>query len=224
MIEKTKIALSAKELELVCNKEWILTKQIIIEKVYQLFGELAAVMQQYVMLRPDELPAQVVANGPKIAKGENYKGLPYVMLDYPRYFTKDATLAIRTFFWWGNFFSINLQLSGVHLQLAANSLRRNFIFLQQHDYSICINTAPWHHHFGQDNYMPLKNLTTTEYLNLLSDEPFFKIAKQIDLQQWDAAGQFLEYHFKEMVMLLAISFPVDEKDLSPGIPTIGSGL
>jgi hypothetical protein len=36
MTEKTKINLSAKELELVCNKEWILTKQVIIEKVYEL--------------------------------------------------------------------------------------------------------------------------------------------------------------------------------------------
>jgi hypothetical protein len=170
-------------------------------------------MQQYLLQKADTLPAQVVAIGPKISKGENYNGLPYVMLDYPRYFTKDTTLAIRTFFWWGNFFSINLQLSGEQLQRAAYSLKRNFIFLQQHNYSICIHPEPWHHHFEEDNYIPLKNLTTTAFLDLLTNVPFIKIAKQINLQQWDAAGQFLECHFKEMVILLEVSFPDDERGL-----------
>ena len=224
MTEKTKITLSAKELELVCNKEWILKKQIIIEKVYQLFGALATTMQQTLLQKADAFPARVTAIGPKISKGENYNGLPYVMLDYPRYFVKCDTFAIRTFFWWGNFFSINLQLSGEYKNNANSSLQANFIFLQQNNYSVCINSEPWHHHFEEDNYVPIKNLTAATFLELLSSEHFIKIAKQISLQQWDAAGQFLEYHFNEMVMLLETSFPNDGKGLSPGIPTIGSGL
>jgi hypothetical protein len=35
----TKIALSEKELQLVCDTDWILTKHSIIQKVYALFGE-----------------------------------------------------------------------------------------------------------------------------------------------------------------------------------------
>lgn len=224
MTEKTKIALSAKELELVCNKDWILTKQIIIEKVYQLFGEFAATMQQTLMHKAGALPAEVLAIGPKISKGENYRMLPYVMLDFPRYFTRDATFAIRTFFWWGNFFSINLHLSGEYMEGATKSLQRNFNFLQQLDYSICVNSEPWHHHFEVDNYVPIKNLTAAAFLDLLSRMPFIKIAKQINLQQWNAAAQFLEYHFNEMVMILEFSFPNDERDLSPGIPIVGSDL
>jgi len=224
MTEKTKITLSAKELELVCNKEWILTKQIIIEKVYLLFGALSAAMQQCLIAKGEFLPAQVMAIGPKISKGENYNGLPYVMLDYPRYFTRDATLAIRTFFWWGNFFSINLQLSGEYKDNATRSLQANFSFLQENNYSVCINTEQWHHHFDKDNYVPFKELTISSFSAMLSRESFIKIAKQLDLQQWDAAGEFLEYHFNEMVMLLKVSFPNDERDLLPGIPTIGFDL
>ena len=36
-----KIQLSAEELSLVQNAEWLLTKNTIIEKVYAMFGELA---------------------------------------------------------------------------------------------------------------------------------------------------------------------------------------
>ena len=54
----------------------------------------------------------IVQSTPKIAKGENYLQLPYVLLDYPRCFDKENIFAIRTMFWWGNFFSITLHLSG----------------------------------------------------------------------------------------------------------------
>ena len=114
MMEKTKIALSAKELELVCNKEWILTKHAIVQKVITLFGRALEDMQQQVEQRIHGLPAAVNGQSPKISKGENFQSLPYVMLDYPRYFHKENTLAIRTFFWWGNFFSVTLHLSGEH--------------------------------------------------------------------------------------------------------------
>ncbi|MEJ7586896.1 MAG: hypothetical protein WKI04_04975 [Ferruginibacter sp.] len=57
-----KIALSAPELELVCNKEWILTKQIIIEKVYGLFGVLALSMEEKVSQYAAKLQYQATAS------------------------------------------------------------------------------------------------------------------------------------------------------------------
>src|SRR2546430_2748604 len=153
MKHETKITLSDKELELVCNSDWILTKQAIIEKVYHLFGELAALMQQYVMNKKNLLLDEIILNSPKISKGENYNKLPYVMLDYPRCFKKEKTLAIRTMFWWGNFFSIQLQLSGEYKKAALSNLKINFSALQKNDYSICISGNPWEHHFDRDNYL-----------------------------------------------------------------------
>ena len=73
------------------------------------------------------MPEVIKTSTPKISKGENYKDLPYVMLDYPRCFQKEKTIAIRTFFWWGNFFSINLQLSGEYKEQALPSLQSNFL-------------------------------------------------------------------------------------------------
>ena len=98
MTKETKITLSSKELELICNSDWILTKHIIIDKVYQLFGKLAVSMQERVRQIASTLPREAAESNPKISRGENYRGLPYVMLDYPRHFTKESTLAMRTFF------------------------------------------------------------------------------------------------------------------------------
>lgn len=202
MNEKTKITLSVKELQLVGDKEWILTKHIIIEKVCQLFGLLSVSMQQQVEENMDVLPICITKSNPKISKGENYKRLPYVMLDYPRHFTKKSTLAIRTFFWWGNFISINLHLSGECKEAAIPAIKANFASLQQKDYSICINAEPWQHYFEEDNFVPLNKYTEMEFTSMLQRQSFFKIAKRISLQQWDAAPSFLEQHFSEIIMLL----------------------
>jgi hypothetical protein len=224
MTDKTKITLSAKELELVTNKEWILTKRVIIEKVGRLFAMLASSMQQYTLANASLLPTEVLAINPKISKGENYLELPYVMLDYPRYFIKADTLAIRTFFWWGNSFSIHLQLSGIYKEAVIPSLVNNFYALQKADYSICVGEDPWHHHFEADNYVSIRQLILEEFTAILNQEAFIKIAKQISLQQWDIAGELLENHFINLVRLPEFNFPADERGPSPGIPTTGFDL
>ncbi len=224
MNEKSKIDLSASEMELVCNKEWILTKLIIIDKVYELFGTLAKQMQLRTWILKERLPKQATSSNPKISKGESYQSLPYVMLDYPRHFTRESTLAIRTLFWWGNFFSINLHLAGECKVKAMPLLNASFKILQLKDYSICTHTDPWQHHFDVNNFIPLAKITAPEFAGILDREPFLKIAKQISLRQWDDAPMFLENHFNEMIMLLQVNYPAGEINLSPGIPITGSDL
>src|SRR5262245_43273102 len=105
-MNRAKIQLTADELTLVQNADWLLTKNNIIEKVFEMFGDVAAGAGDIFKQHSASLPQEAFVQSPKISKGEKYLGLPYVMLDYPRLFTKDDVFAIRTLFWWGNFFSI----------------------------------------------------------------------------------------------------------------------
>jgi hypothetical protein len=202
MMNETKITLSAKELELVCNTEWILTKHDIIQKVMVIFSHALAGMQQQAIQQKINLPAAIFLKDPKISKGENYKSLPYVMLDYPRYFEKENTLAIRTFFWWGNFFSINLQLAGKYKTKAVTALQANFLMLQQNNYWICNSNKPWEHSFEEDNFLPIQQLTMNQFTTILNRESFIKISRKQSLQHWDTALLFIEQSFEEMLKLL----------------------
>ena len=201
VMNKAKINLSAAELELVCNTEWLLTKHAVIAKVYNLLGDAAHNMQNTVNKSKHELPEVILNSSPKISKGENYMQLPYVMLDYPRHFDKEAALAIRTFFWWGNFFSVTLQLAGIHKQNQLQAIKDNFSFLQENDYWVCINTNPWQHHFEDDNYVLLKDVSEREFSAILNRELFVKLAKKIPLSQWQATQDFIEKTFTEMLKL-----------------------
>jgi hypothetical protein len=114
-MDSAKIQLSAEELSLVQNAGWLLTKNTIIEKVFALFGDVAHQMRDNFAAGEGIIPAEVLVPSPKISKGENYKGLPWVMLDYPRFFNREDAFAIRTMFWWGHFFSVTLHLKGAYL-------------------------------------------------------------------------------------------------------------
>ena len=207
-----KIQLSPQEMELVNNTQWILTKHIITKKVFDMFGDLNERIRKeaepYNYLFPDNIKYQ---NG-KISKGENYQLLPYVILDYPSFFWKNRVFAIRTMFWWGNFFSVTLHLSGSHKEKYITNNEEFFSFLQKNNFFICINKDEWQHHFQKDNYIAASSIALHQF-KAINEKDFFKISKKISLDQWKNANEFIINSFREIMQLLKISYPTDKKDL-----------
>lgn len=151
-MQKSKLGFSATELQLASNADWILTKNTIIDKVYILFGELSERLGHTFSFVNDEL-AGVMAVSPKISRGEKYKDLPWVMLDYPRYFQDDpGHFAMRTFFWWGNYFLVQAQFSNQFIPKIVNGIENNIIPHQIEGYhlyagypdNVWENTLPQH--------------------------------------------------------------------------------
>jgi hypothetical protein len=222
MSAETKIHLSKLEIELVNNKEWILTKQSIINKVYDLFGELHEIYKGIAQQERAFLPEFYVNTGGKISKGENYEGLPYVMLDYPAIFSREDILAVRTMFWWGNFFSITLHVSGERYKVKGD-LSLLLAYLRENKFFICVNDREWQHNFEDSNYLAAKECDVKK-LEQMANKNFFKISKNVGLNKWDDTPEFLEKSFREIIYIIGISFRDGEKALSPGFPKAGSGL
>ena len=195
----TNVELSKNESELVINSEFILTKNRIIEKVYTLFGLLSEDYKIKLLSCKTILPSEVYSSSPKIYKGENYLNLPYVMLDYPRVFLKENVFAIRSFFWWGNYFSITLQLGGRFLQACRIRVEANLKNEVNGDYFICINDAPWEHHFEESNYQSLKTIDSIE---TILNKPFIKIAKRHSLSEWNDAATFYRSNYENLLQLM----------------------
>ncbi len=211
MNEAAKIQLSTREMELVTNTEWIFTKQLILEKVYNLLGGLHHNFKTIVRKEKSSLPVAWQKPGGKISKGENYKGLPYAILDYPAIFSKENIFAVRTMFWWGNFFSIALHLSGESFKHIKN-FNEGIQFLEQKDFFISLNENEWEHHFQPTNFIKITALNEREILKL-ANKSFLKVAKKTELPEWDSAAIFLEKGFEEIVQFVKISFPTCGKDL-----------
>ena len=222
MNSQTKIHLSKLETELIQNKEWILTKRAIINKVYLLFGEMHKIYKKISEEETYWLVDSLKNYGGKISKGENYEGFPYVILDYPASFSRKSVFAVRTMFWWGNFLSISLHLSGEEFRLK-NNFSKMFLFLRKKKFYVCVNDDEWQHNFEPSNYAAVSGLEENKF-NEIANRNFIKISKNLELNKWNEVPEFLEETFKEIIDFLKISFPSGEKDLSPGFPKAGFDL
>lgn len=143
------------------------------------------------------------ANRPaKISKGENYHGLPYLVLDYPSVFEKEDIMAFRTMFWWGNCFSVTLHLQGIYKEQYQDAILHNIYHYDKKGLFICCAETPWEYHFGNDNYLPAENLTHAEISNMLIHKNFAKLSYQMPLSNYQNLAGFMQQHFEKLVLLL----------------------
>lgn len=199
-MDAAKIRLSSKELELVSNADWILTKNRIIDKVIALFASLQADQQAFIHSRSGEFPNEVISSTPKISRGEKYEGLPYVMLDYPRHFVQEDILAIRTLFWWGHYFSVTLHVSGRFKKMLEKPVLAEITMLKNNGYFICIDDDAWKHNLHTVNYAPVADLDKKEMEKIVGEKSFLKLACKISLDQW--SEELLLVPFKQLADLL----------------------
>jgi hypothetical protein len=175
-MEETKIQFSNAEIELLCNKDIILTKNKALQKVKQLLGNLQDECQTYILKRPILAQHEIFSFHPKISKGENYLGLPYLILDYPRSFQQQNIFAIRTMFWWGNFYSTTLHIAGRFKSEFTHRIENAFTPLSNGDYYIGVNPDPWAHHFEESNYARINTLNKEEFLHVCNTHEHIKLA------------------------------------------------
>ncbi len=182
-----KITLSALERKLISDPEWILAKNEVIRKVSFLFGELSERFTSNPLT--NKLPEEVRKIPPKISKGEQYKGLPYLMLDYPRLFEKENVFAIRTFFWWGHFFSSTLHLKGRYSSMYVSEIVKMIESETGIDWMINCSEEEWIHDLGEkQNWLNVSKFKPIE----TEGKKLIKIAVLLPVEKWDEAGSFLE--------------------------------
>src|ERR1035437_2728368 len=100
------------ELETIYNKKFFLVKASATGKIELLFTEVRDEIKSVIAKENMVLPKEVDAQTGKLFRGENYLYLPYLVLDYPKNFSKESIFSFRTMLWWGNFFSFTLHLQG----------------------------------------------------------------------------------------------------------------
>ena len=195
--------LSEKALNYLHDTDFLLTKRETIRQLQQWLSDSQQQLYTLANQHKNELPAHALQRSAKISRGENYRGLPYLVLDYPRLLTKDDVFALRTFFWWGNYFSCTLHLQGKSLTSYRSALQQNFSKLKAPDVFICVNDTPWEYHFNPANYRPLSALSLQE-LEALLQKDFFKISQKLPLNEYQQLPTFSHDCFSLYLRLLSI--------------------
>ena len=173
------LQLSPEEIALIRDAGWILTKNSVMEKI---LGMMAGLSEAYKGL----WDAGVGPGNAKISRGENYLGLPWVILDYPRLFGREDVLAIRTMFWWGHSFSVTLHLKGHYQDLYVPVIERSRGPLAEAGFRAGLGEDEWRHEHAPDNYAPFG-----EWDHIGRGRPFVKLSVAVGLDRWAEAPELL---------------------------------
>jgi len=192
--------LTEKELLILHDSDFLLTKAAVLEKINELLGHTREELKRFVDNSNFSFPDGTALLNGKISKGENYKSLPYMVLDYPTLFAKNSTFAYRTMFWWGNFFSATLHLQGIALDYYRNSIIKNLDALLKNDVYIGVGETPWQYHYEEDNYL-LLNETHGDFV---SSSKFLKLSKKIELKKWNNVPKFSTNFFELLLSVLKL--------------------
>ncbi len=138
----------------------------------------------------------IESGDPKVSRGENYRGLPWVMLDYPRVFGRADVLAIRTFFLWGHGFSVTLHLKGVYQKLYLPVIRSRREELAAAGFHVGVSDDEWRHEHTAEVFRPLGGDGD------FGNGSFFKLSAAVGLDRWGEAPDLLTGLFGTLVGVL----------------------
>lgn len=185
------VQLSPEELRLVSDPAWILTKNSIVRKVVEMFGELSGVWREVYRHETD----------PRVFKGENYKGMPWVMLDYPRAFSKEEVLAVRTMFWWGHCFSMTLHLKGTYLRSYLPVIHAHLEELKAAGFWPGMSDDEWEHEHKPGEWEIIGTGATANE-GVTNERSFLKLTVTIGFDRWDTIETLLTEKFAVLKRLL----------------------
>ena len=143
----------------------------------------------------ENLSTEVMVREGKISRGENYKGLPYLILDYPRLTSEEGLFFVRCFFWWGKYFSITLQVSGLYKEKYERLILSNPEKLS--DYKMFIGDDPWVHDLNDRAYEDI-------HLNYENQNDFLKVARSWPLEEWNQIELTYRTEWKKLMALCGL--------------------
>jgi len=184
------VTFSSKEISLLQDSEFLITKNTLLQKLDKMLAVTQEEIQAYINKSDFDFPEKTFTRGGKISRGENYRHLPYLILDYPRKFGRDSIFAFRVMFWWGNFFSATLHIEGKALETYRSKLLKNCPTLFGDGFFICVNNDPYEYHFEEDNYKRLERLDPQKLNTILKEGTFLKLSRKLAIREWEKLPAF----------------------------------
>jgi hypothetical protein len=193
---------SKKEILVLKEESFFRTRKVITEKIFHQLSKTVSAIQATPSFKKIHFPKGTDITTGKISKGENYLGLPFIILDFPRLFSSEKIFAFRTMMWWGNFLSCTFLISGEQVSFLKKNLLSHLTALKRDDVFLCVNASSWLHHFESDNYLPLKLLSKKQVATILSNQEFVKVARKVPVSEINVLQKFSVESFEIFSTLL----------------------
>lgn len=189
------LKLTNEELTVLKNTEFLRVKHLVIQKTVQLFDNLGDELRNN--LKFNDINSEL-GTSYKISRGENFKGFPYVVLDYPKIRTNSDPVLFRTILWWGNYISLNVLIRDPEKNLQEKLINR--IDSINKEWMFYSGSDPWDHNLDSGNYFIIKN--DEELKNQVNENILLKISRKISLENWEKIPEEALENYKKIKDLI----------------------
>ncbi|MBK7106751.1 MAG: hypothetical protein IPH62_15865 [Ignavibacteriae bacterium] len=187
------------EKTIILDKDFLKAKTIIIDKIHIQLEETRKRISDIINQSNFKFEKLIDKKIGKIFKGENYLSLPYVVLDYPKLFSKENTFTFRTMFWWGNYFSSTLHLEGFYLEKYKEIIFDRQHLLKNKNIYFSVAKTPWEYHFNKSNYILIDKIN----LETQSQRKFIKLSKRFEFSDYENLPELSSQYFSFLLKILS---------------------
>lgn len=121
----TLVMLSDELINFLNSKNYFLLKKEVDGKLNSiLYSVQKSILEEWNTKDKWNLPDEASRVARKINKGNNYKGFPYQVFDFPSILQEKEIFSFRVIVWYGNLFSVNLIISDRYFPLFENRLEQ----------------------------------------------------------------------------------------------------
>jgi hypothetical protein len=173
----TNLPFSDEELTVFCDTELIDTKTRIMGKSESGLKELAGRLKEW--SEGWNIDKKFLENPGKISRGENHRGYPYMVLDYPRNFALYSGVSLRTLIWWGHYIKITLHAHGTGNEWLIEHLVKNHDRIKKNNFMILTSPDIWSNRIGDYTEIPIID---TEFSDAIKEQ--LKINGTLRLSQF----------------------------------------
>ena len=175
------ILFTPEELALVADDKLFCAKAAITPKIRAMLEAVHAGLKQELAGVSLMAPPGFDPDKCQYVKGEHLEDHPYQYLDFPKHFEGDNKFTFRTLFWWGHHVVFALILEGDGLRSYKQNLINRYGQVAGRDLHLCLSPTLWEWKQGQGYTMPLARDRKSDVAAVLSNRPFFKLARFIPM-------------------------------------------
>lgn len=195
-------SLTDKELDYLSDTDFLRTKNTIYQKTDQMLSATHQLLREYLSEHSLNFPEGVLIQGGKISRGENYRELPYHVLDFPRKFTREDIFTVRSMVWWGHHLSLTLHIAGDSFDKYKSQLSSKLPLLQAWDWKVCIGDDPWQYHQEESYFQPARRFQEVPWSDWIMKRSWCKLATFTPLNDWEQLPDKAVIFLERIVQLL----------------------
>lgn len=195
-ILKSSRLFSAEELKLLEDRRFYLLKKGIDEKVESLLHDSQKAIKAD-STHFHKLPESIKKGFNSINKGENYKGFPYWVSDYPRDLGSANLFSFRTMVWWGHYISFSILLKGAYI----SAVHWESLYDKQFHFSTSEDL--WDADMESSNFIPIQ-IANQKIFEKADSFEFIRISQRIKLSELEQLPQLSVLAFDAIMSALEL--------------------